>query len=302
MINFQRLDLSRKQEYDEYLLFNGKGCEYSFVNLSIWGRQEAAFVDDSLVFFSQFGRSSIYPFPIIRGDAKKVLDAIIADAKERGIRCRLTSLTRGNAALLEELYPGQFRFYNDRDGYDYVYSIDALADLKGKKLQKKRNHLNRFKLNHPDARAVPLTEDNLHLAQALVDHWFEYRQSQDPDSDFQLERFALRRAFSRFRGLELEGLLLMEGDTVIAMTMGSRLSENTFDVHFEKAREDVDGAYVAICSAFAGYLREKYPQLRYLDREDDMGLPGLRKAKLSYYPEFMVEKGWARLLEDEDDY
>ena len=83
MIDFQRLDISRREEYDRFLRASGKGCEYSFVNLSIWGKQQAAFFEDSLVLFSQFGRSSIYPFPIIRGDATKVLDAIIADARER---------------------------------------------------------------------------------------------------------------------------------------------------------------------------------------------------------------------------
>jgi hypothetical protein len=72
-------------------------------------------------------------------------------------------------------------------------------------------------------------------------------------------------------------------------------------VHFEKAREDVDGAYAAINQAFAEYLHNKYPQVRYLDREDDMGLEGLRKAKLSYNPDHMIEKCWARLWEDIDE-
>lgn len=85
------------------------------------------------------------------------------------------------------------------------------------------------------------------------------------------------------------------------MTMGSRLNETTFDVHFEKALVEVEGAYPAINNGFARYLREKHPQLRWLDREDDMGLEGLRKAKLSYHPAHMVEKYWARRWEEEDE-
>ena len=301
MIDFQRLDINRKAEYDAFLRQSGRGCEYSFTNLYIWGKQEVAMVGDSMVFFSQFNRTSVYPFPIIRGDAGQVLDTIIADAGQRGIRCRLTSMTDEDRALLESLYPGRFSFHNDRDCYDYVYPIGALADLKGKKLQKKRNHLNRFRLLHPKCQTVVLTPDNLDLACRMAERWFEYRQRLDPDADFYLERKALKRAFCRFRELELEGLVLLEGDDVIAMTMGSRLSGDTFDVHFEKAREDVDGAYVAINNAFACYLREKYPELRYLNREDDMGIPGLRKAKLSYYPEYLVEKSWAKLLEEDDE-
>ena len=302
MIDFQRLDVRRRAEYDRYLRTSGKGCEYTFVNLSIWGKQQAAFIEDSLVLFSQFGRSSVYPFPIIRGEARPVLDALIADARERGIRCRLTGMNQADCDLLSQLYPGQFRVFPDRDGYDYVYSIDALADLKGRKLQKKRNHLNRFRTMHPDCRVVPIDLNNLCIAQQMVDRWFDYRLRLDPDQEPHLERMALHRAFSRFQELELDGILLMEGDDVIAMTMGSRMNEDTFDIHFEKAREDIDGAYAAVNSAFAVYLREKYPDIRYLDREDDMGLPGLRKAKLSYYPEFLIEKSWAALTEEEDDY
>ena len=87
-----------------------------------------------------------------------------------------------------------------------------------------------------------------------------------------------------------------------AMTLGSFLTEQTFDVQFEKALEEADGAYPAINNAFACYLREKYPSLRWLNREDDLGLEGLRKAKLSYCPDHMIEKRWACLLEDGYDY
>ena len=93
----------------------------------------------------------------------------------------------------------------------------------------------------------------------------------------------------------------MDEGQILAFTMGSRLDTNLFDVHFEKAREDVDGAYAAINQAFARYLRDKYPQVRYLNREDDLGLEGLRQAKLSYCPAILLEKFWARLWEDEDE-
>ena len=98
------------------------------------------------------------------------------------------------------------------------------------------------------------------------------------------------------------GLVLRDGENVIAFTLGSPLSPDTFDIHFEKAREDVDGAYAVINCEFARYLRNAYPQLQYLNREDDLGLEGLRKAKLSYYPHHLVEKCWACLLEDGYDY
>ena len=134
MIDFLPLEIERKAEYDRYLMACGdRGCEYSFTNLYLWGRQKAAFLDDQLVFFSQFNRKSVYLFPIGPGDRKKALDAIICDAGQRGIPCRLTGLSADDRELVEKLYPGQFRFHHDRDSYDYVYDINGLAELRGKK-------------------------------------------------------------------------------------------------------------------------------------------------------------------------
>ena len=299
MLDFQRFDLTKKQEYDTYLMGSGElGCEYSFVNLNLWGRQRCAFFGGYLVLFSQFERRSVYPFPVGKGDIRPVLDAIIHDARARGIVCRLTGLTAENCMTLEELYPGQFQIHPDRNGCDYIYAIDDLADLKGRKFQKKRNHLNKFRENHPEHRFEPITADNLPQVQEMVQAWYESRGETD---EYHLEKLALKRAFANMEALGLEGLALTENGRILAMTMGSRLSENTFDVHFEKALEDVDGAYPAINQGFAAYLREKYPDLKFLDREDDMGLPGLRKAKLSYNPHHLVTKFWARLWEEDDE-
>ena len=99
----------------------------------------------------------------------------------------------------------------------------------------------------------------------------------------------------------MEGAVLMEQGQIMAFAMGSRLDRDTFDIHFEKALGASDGTYAAINRGFARHLREKYPELRWLNREDDMGIEGLRKAKLSYNPDHMVEKCWARLWEEEDD-
>ncbi len=303
MINFQSLTPEMQKEYNPYLRAAGeRGCEYSFVNLYMWGRQKATVLHGHLVFFSQFNRKSVYLFPVGAGDKKAVLEDLMEDARERGIPCRFTGLTQDDQATLEALFPGKFRFHFDRDGFDYVYDIHDLADLKGRKFQRKRNHLNRFRDNHPDHTLEPITPENLPLVRELVQQWFTMRLAEDPHADFQLEQAALKKALDHFQALGLEGLLLHVNSQPVAMTLGSRLSEDTFDIHFEKALDIADGAYAAINNGFSQYLREKYPQLRWLNREDDMGLEGLRKAKLSYHPDHMVDKSWAHLLEDGYDY
>lgn len=303
MINFEPLQLSQRNEYNN-LLFQGRerGCEYSFANLYLWGRQRGAILGDHFVLFSQFNRRSVYPFPVGSGDVKPVLDAIMADARERDIPCRITGLDEEACRLIEQLYPGRFRIHCDRDSYDYVYDINDLADLKGRKFQKKRNHLNKFCGLYPNAYVTPITRELLPKVREMANKWYEDKLAQDPTGDFHMERSALKKAFDHLAELDMESLVLMDGEEVLAFTLGSPLSENTFDIHFEKAREDADGAYPAINNEFAKYLRQKYPRLQYLNREDDMGLEGLRKAKLSYNPHHLTEKCWACLLEDGYDY
>lgn len=302
MIDFQNLDPDQKDRYDAYLRTGQeRGCEYSFVNLFLWGRQKAAFAGDRLVLFSQFDRRSVYPFPVGPGELKPVTDAIIHDAHKRGVPCCITGMTQADRAELEALYPGRFRYYADRDGFDYVYAIDDLADLKGRKFQKKRNHIHRFEENHPAWRVVALDRENQTAVYDMLCRWYREHLQADPHRDYHLEQLALQRALTFYDRLGLEGLVLMDGDDILAFTIGSRLRCDTFDIHFEKALDSADGAYPTINREFARYLREKYPEIRWLNREDDMGLEGLRKAKLSYCPDHMVEKCWARLWEDEDE-
>lgn len=299
MIDFHRTALADKDAYNK-LLFSlpERGCEYSFANLFLWGRQELAFGNGCAAIFSHYHGHTLYPYPIGPGDKRPVLEAIIADAKQRGIPRRLTGLTQADADELEALFPDRFQLLLKRDSFDYVYETDALADLRGRKYQKKRNHFNRFRSEHPDYRVEPIGCANLARVQHMVNDWYVSRRQSDPQGDYFLESLALAKAFRHFDALGMEGIALVDGDEILAVTLGSRLSPNTFDIHFEKAREEVPGAYNAVNCEFARYLRLKRPEVKYLNREDDLGLEGLRKAKLDYQPHHLVEKYWACLKED----
>lgn len=303
MIEFQPVRPQDRERLLPYLANAAShGCEYSFANLCIWGRQQYALCQDHLVLFSQFNRRSVYPWPMGEGDKKPVLEAIMADAAQRGIPCRITGLLREDTQTLEELFPGRFRIHADRDACDYVYDIQALATLAGRKLQRKRNHFNRFCAQYSGFTAESITASQLGQAQQLLDDWYARRQREDPQGDYHMEKAALTRALKHFDRLEAEAMVLRHEGRLLAFTLATPMGEQTMDVHFEKASSDADGAYAAINCLFARYLSEKYPHLRYLNREDDLGLEGLRKAKLSYYPHHMVEKSWACLVEDGCDY
>jgi hypothetical protein len=299
MIGFHRIGLEDQAAYETILMsVPERGCEYSFANLFLWGRQEIAFLHGCVAFFSHFYGKTLYPYPIGSGDKRAVIEEILLDAKERGIPCRISNITDADRAELESWFPGKFHIYNVRDSYDYVYTIDALADLRGKKLQKKRNHVNKFRTSHPDYQVLPLNCKTLSAAQHMVNDWYMSRHKADPDGDYLLENIAMVRAFRYFDTMGMEGIALMDSGKVLAITMGSRMSPNTFDIHFEKAREEVDGAYAAVNCEFARYLRLQHPEIQYLNREDDVGIEGLRKAKLSYYPDHLVEKHFAYLTEE----
>ena len=299
MIDFQRVNLNHKAPYEAILMAGSeRGCEYTFANLYLWGLQNIAFLHDSVLRFSHFYGRSVYPYPIGTGDKQTAIEALLRDAKERGIPCRIIGMTEADKEELEHLFPGTFYIRADRDSFDYVYDINDLADLRGRKFQSKRNHFNRFCTDHPDHQVLPMTCDLMPRVKEFVEGWYARRRETDPMGDYMLESVALARLFNHCGELDMEGLVLMDGDEILAITMGSRLSPDTFDVHFEKAREDVSGAYNAINCHFARYLRLKYPDLKFLNREDDMGLEGLRTAKLNYRPHHMVEKYRAVVKED----
>ena len=225
-----------------------------------------------------------YLYPAGCGDIRPVLERIIADSRREGKPLVFRSLTDETKAQLEALYPGRFCYVEDRDAFDYLYEIDTLAELPGRKLQSKRNHINRFVESWPNWYTKVITPHNLHVCEKLAEKWYESHH------DSAADRRALTKALEHYEALEFEGLLLYaEEGRPVGFSMGNRISADTFDVNFEKAFADIQGAYPLVNREFARYVRDRHPEIRYLNREDDMGIEGLRKAKESYHPIFLVK-------------
>lgn len=299
MIDFKPFSDMNRNTYESYFFAEAKQCcELSYANLCMWGEHQFAIIDGQCILLSVYQKKYRYHFPLGNGDKKNALHQLIQDAKERNIPCLITSITEENAKTLETLFPNQFHITFDRDSYDYVYEIDKLADLKGRKYHRKRNHYNNFCKRLPDFYTIPVMEENLSKAKDFVTRWYQDRLSESPENDYQNEQLAIERCFAKYKELGMESLLLCHENQILAFTMGSRISPDTFDVHFEKARWDVEGAYTAINSEFAKYIRKKYSEIKFLNREEDMGLEGLRKAKESYFPCRMVEKATASLKDN----
>ena len=279
-----------------------QGCEYSFSTLFLWSgayQQQVAPMDGFVLERLRGKLGAGYLFPAGSGPLEPVLSALEKDAAERGEPCRFFCVTPEQAERLEQLRPGQYAFQSDRDGWDYLYALDRLAGLGGKKLHGKRNHIRRFEESHPDWQVEQITMDNLAECAEMDLEWNRRYRSLDAageeaEARTRLdERHAMSRAFAHYEALGMDGLLLRTGGKVVAFTMGSPISADTFDVHFEKAYGEIQGAYPMINREFARWLQANRPGVRWLNREDDMGLEGLRKSKESYYPDRMVEKSAA---------
>lgn len=277
-----------------------RSCEYSFANLFLWGRQQVTRMDGYLLVFSHFGGKSVYLYPAGSGPIEPVLEALREDAAQRGIPFRLTGLSQEDVQTVQSLYPDRFHFTPLRDSFDYLYEIDRLADLKGRKLQQKRNHIHRFEEACPGWRTEPLTPALLAACQTMCEEWYRSHLQENNHVSYRLEQVAIARAFQYYDALGMDGLVLLDGEKILAFTMGNPISPDTYDVNFEKAYADIPGCYPIINREFARYIREKNPEIRYLNREDDMGLPGLRKAKESYLPDILLEKNLAVLWEECD--
>ena len=279
---------------------DGRGCERNFTTMFIWShrfKQEVAEMDGFVVLRTARRRKCAeYLFPMGRGDRRAVLDAMREDARGRGLPLVIHGVTGDELLLLEGYYPGAFSVTPQRGSFDYVYDIDHLADLAGKKLHAKRNHIHRFEEAHPGWTFEPIGPENLPECRAMEQAWLSEVRETAADAgkafwdSLEDESFALRRAMDHYDALGLEGGLIRAEGRVVAFTMGDRIGPDTYDIHFEKAYADMQGAYAIVNREFARHLRAAHPDVRFLNREEDMGVEGLRRAKLSYRPDLLLEK------------
>lgn len=279
-----------------------RACEYNFTTIYLWGCnfcKMIARMGDRLVMRLFEGGETRYLFPVGTGPLAPVIEAMAEDSLSfGGVPLQIICVPQAFREELENALPGRFRFEEDRKAYDYIYTVDKLADLAGKKLHAKRNHIHRFDENYPDWMFEPLTDVNIPECIAMDNQWFVQRDGEvDAEEKKQLgyENDAVHDALRNFHALGLIGGLIRAGGQVVAFSLGDRLGADSFDVHFEKAFGDIQGAYTVINREMARYVRQTYPDVVYLNREDDVGIEGLRKAKLSYYPDILLEKYTAYL-------
>lgn len=293
MIEFKSLTLSDREWVTHRLLEDDRqACEYSFANNFLWSDiygVTMAKEQGCLIFRFQNEAESCYTIPIGAGDRKGALDALLAQAKEQGQQLVLGTLMQSDLDWLAQHYPGQYTVETDRDDYDYVYSTEKLSTLSGRKLHGKRNHIARFKDGNNWLYRDMMPEDAGECMRFL-DLWKE-AESENWNDEMENELHVNRKALRSLADLVLDGGMLYKGGRLVAFSIGEPLNSNTYVVHIEKALASVQGAYPMINQQFVLHNCQDY---EFVNREEDTGDEGLRKAKLSYQPVLLVEKFQAR--------
>jgi len=269
-----------------------RNCDLNFMNLVSWRflyDTDVADCEGWLLFrFKANGHLAYLP-PIGEGDITEMVKLLLEDAAKREEPFLMLGACENMLNKIQAAMPDHFHATADRGYADYIYRRESLATLAGKKLQSKRNFANRFANRYPDCEVVPITRQIIPQCIELEEKWERQKGSSDDTSRHanDAERRSLLTAFEHWEMLDGNGIALRVGGEIVAFTYGAPVNHDTFDVCVEKADISYEGAFAAVNREFARNIPARYI---FVNREEDLGIEGLRKAKLSYHPETILQK------------
>ncbi len=272
----------------------------SFGSLCIW--QEGYdirydIVDDALFLHSRDGDKPPIlrpPFTLKKGvGMAKALVLAEAHFAEIGANVLYGSVAQAHMEAMEAAFPGKYVFEPKRDFFDYVYNSTDLILLSGGKYHAKRNHISAFRSANADEFAYERYDKAAHCKECMemYELWLSGKDKTSPG--LEQERLAVIQALINADELGLVGGVIRVFGKVEAFTFGERIAGDMAIIHVEKANGDIRGLYPFINQQF---VENEFYDVRWINREEDMGEPGLRKAKESYRPARMVEKMAAKLV------
>lgn len=284
MLKFAQPNFSDKEYIDHIMaIHRPMGCDFSFAQLWQWSdvyKTELCRVDDGIIIRMHSDGKEIYLLPM-RGESLRNAVSLLLEENET---LTIVSVEKDQCSQIVSDFPNIFSVNENRDHFDYIYRASDLIELSGKKYHAKRNHIARFMREYPNAIYEPVDERNVELCIETTSVWLE-QSEQTPE--LIAESQVIVKTLRNLKELGLVGGIIKVGETPVAVSVGAPMSENLYVIHFEKALKAYPGAYALINREFAKANCSEY---EYINREEDLGSEGLRKAKLSYYPEFLVEK------------
>ena len=292
ILHFHQLTLSDREAVQAVTLNSGRrNCNYTFANLvgwQFWYYTEVCVLDDAVVLRYTHEGERAYMVCTAKDISKELLDALLDDSQGNLVLIGLeddqaTALSTINSQL-------SISIEQVRNQYDYIYRRTDLAELHGSHLNAKRNHIHRFRAEHPDFEYRQLTPEMFDECRRLTEIWQEEKnenenQNQNEKETIEAEHRVMETIFSNWEALGMIGGSIFVDGQMVAFTYGAAVTTDTIDICVEKADRRIEGAFAIINQQFAEHLPEHFV---YLNREEDMGIPGLRQAKLSYHPEILL--------------
>ncbi len=292
MLEFKELRLSDREWVQNALRqSDNMGCEYSFANNLAWRRASdtkyarfenfyicASFITDDGI--------PVFYYPAGAGDIRRVFCEMSETASAMGNPLVVIGVTQDKLEVLNELFGESFQAEPYPDGFDYIYRTEDIINMSGKKYHKKRNHLAQFRKSYEDYSFSEIKESDFDECIAMSAQFYNEKHGYTDHSSV-VEQFAIHTYFSHFHELGLKGGVLRVNGRLAGFSIGERLCCNTFVTHIEKADISYKGAYTALTYEFTRHFAGGY---EYINREEDLGIPGLRKAKESWYPVFLLKK------------
>ena len=287
MVEFKTPVLTDYKKFAQFFFDEGEfSCEMNFISIYIWKAiyENKFYLDDKTLFFKSLSDDEGYVFSLPYGDLEYGMNLIFEYCKEKGIKPHIwTSQGKRLTEFLKKY--DCYELVPERDNFDYIYKREDLANLSGKKYHPKRNHISAFSKKYNWTYEL-LDDTNKDEFLEFSEKWY-YDRADVFDEGLAAEQKALGEILSSNVGIDYKGALIRIDGKVVAVTMGSPINSKVFDIHFEKADADYLTAYALINKEFAARELAGY---EYINREDDLGIEGLRKAKLSYKPEILLEK------------
>lgn len=268
---------------------NSMACEDCLLGMYVWKERydfKLCHTSDSSFVYSQADDTFMVPVPNLTRESLGKMKSISQNPV-------LVRVTEKDKEYITENFRDMFEFREDEGSFDYIYDIEKMASLSGKKLAKKRNHVNNFINLYDDWHTEEISFQNLLKCRDFLKLWYADRLENSSTHGIEsllAEKNSLFNVLENFDGVMADGIVLFTGKKVSALTIGQRISSHTYDIVFEKADECVKGAYNMINREFARYIRSKYPDIMYLNRENDLNIEGLRRAKKSYRPAMLLKK------------
>ena len=283
MVSFRPLDLADLPLVKPYYaLSKSRLCDCSAV-LAMWRgyfATEIAFGGDTLYVKQHYGGAPTFMAPL-GGDFYAGIETVLAYCRAYSHKAIFSSVSRDELDAIRQRYR-IVRAEPMRDWYDYLYESEDLTELKGRRFHGQRNHISRFDREYPDHRYGPLTDAG--AARAFIGRF--YQKNPPADGIGRFERELVYEVLERYGEYGQLGGVLTVGGEIVSVSVGEVVGDTLF-VHIEKADAGYAGAYQKTVNGFA---RLYGGGARYINREEDMGIEGLRRSKLSYHPAALLEK------------